>query len=91
MTNICFVYNPFLSLLYCIILSVRFFMLTSTPRISTGPRVGMASYQITSDRKTWVESINILKDAFNTKIDNHADTHCFRNNFRPLSWSDLMW
>ena len=50
----------------------------------------MASSQITSARQTWIEGNNIFKDALNTKIDNHADTHCFGNNFRPLSWSDLM-
>ena len=75
---------------YCIILSVRVCTLTSTPRISTGPRVGVASYQITSARQTWLESDNIFKDALNTDIDNHADTHYFGNNFRPLSWYDLM-
>ena len=90
MTNICFVQNPFLSLFYCIILSVCFCTLTSTPRISTGPRVGVASYKIKSARQTWLESNNIFKDVLNTDIDNHADTHCFGKNFRPLNWSDLM-
>ena len=64
--------------------------MTSTPRISTGPWVGVASYQITSARQTWLESDNIFKDAIDTDIYNHADTHCFGKNFRPLSWSDLM-
>ena len=50
----------------------------------------MASSQIISARQKWLESDNIFKDAFNTKIDNHADKHCFGKNFRPLSWSDLM-
>ena len=90
MTNICFVYNPFLSLFYCIILSVRVFTLTSTPRISTGPRVGVASSQITSALQKWLESNNIFKDALDTDIDNHAHTHFFGKNSRPLSWSDLM-
>ena len=75
---------------YCIILLVCVCTLTSTPRISTGPWVGVASYHITSARQTWLESDNIFKDALKTKIDNHADTHCFGNNFRPFSWSDLM-
>ena len=75
---------------YCIILSVNFCTLTSTPRISTGPWVGVASSQITSARQTWLESDNIFKDALNTDIDNNADTHCFGKHFRPLSWSDLM-
>ena len=26
----------------------------------------------------------------NTDFDNHAETHCFGNNFRPLSWSEFM-
>ena len=90
MTNICFFLNPFLSLFYCIILSVHVCTLTSTPWISTGPRFGVTSIQTTSARQTWLESNNIYKDALNTDIDNHADTHCFGNNFRPLSWSDLM-
>ena len=50
----------------------------------------MASSQITSARQTWLASDNIFKDALNTDIDNHADTHCFGKNLRPLSWSDLM-
>ena len=90
MTNICFVYNPFLSLFYCIILSVRICTLTSTPQISTGPRVGVASYQTTSARQTWLESNKIFKYALNTDIDNHVDTHYFGKNNIPLSWSDLM-
>ena len=24
-----------------------------------------------------------------TESDNHADTHCFGANFRPIHWSDL--
>ena len=75
---------------YCIILSVRVRTLISTPRISTGPRVGVASSQTTSARQTWLESNNIFKDALNNEIDNHADTDCFGKNFRPLSWSNLM-
>ena len=90
MTNICFVQNPFLSLFYCIILSVRVCTLTSTPRISTGTRVGVASPQIISACQAWLEIDKIFKDALNTDIDNHADTHYFGNNFRPLSWYDLM-
>ena len=64
--------------------------MTSTPRISTDPRVGVASYQITSARQIWLESDNIFKGALNNEIDNHADTHCFGKNFQPLGWSDLM-
>ena len=75
---------------YCIILSVRVWTLTSTPQVSTGPRVGVASSQTTSARQTWLESNNIFNNALNTDIDNYADTHCFSKNFRPLSWYDLM-
>ena len=90
MINIFFVQNTFLSLFYYIILSVCVFTLTSTCWISTGPRVGVASSQTKIAWQTWLESNNIFKDALNTEIDNHADTHCFGNNFRPLSWSNLM-
>ena len=90
MTKICFVYNPFLYLFCCIMLSVSVCNMTSNPRISTGPWVGLASSQITSACQTWIESNNIFKDSLNTNIDNHADTHFFGNNFRPLSWSYLM-
>ena len=50
----------------------------------------MASSQTISARQIWLESNNIFKDALNTYIDNHADTHCFIKNFRPLSLSNLM-
>ena len=33
---------------------------------------------------------NLYSDALNLEIDNHADTHCFGMNFRPLHWSDQM-
>ena len=49
----------------------------------------MASSQVTSALQTWLESDNIFKDTLNTNIDNHADTHCFGKNFRPLSWFNL--
>ena len=80
----------FLSLFYCIILSVRVFTLTSTPRISIGPRVGVNLSQISSARQTWLESDNIFKDALYTNIDNHEDTHCFGKNLGQLGWYDLM-
>ena len=80
----------FLSLFYCIILSVRVCTLTSAPWISTDPQVGVASSQNTIARQTWLKINNIFKYALNTDIDNHADTHYFGNNFRPLSWSDLL-
>ena len=83
-------FNPFLSLFYCIILSVRVCTLTSIPRISTGPWVGVSSSQTTSACQTWLEINNIFEDVLNTEIDKHANTHCFGNNFRPLSWSYLM-
>ena len=90
MTNIVFLQNYFLSLFYCIKLSVRVCTLTSTPQISNGPQVGMDLSQITSARQTWRQSNKIFKDVLNTEIDNHADTHCFGNSSRPLSWSNLM-
>ena len=46
--------------------------------------------KITSACQIWLEINNIFKDALNTEIDNHVDTHYFGNNFRPLSWYDLM-
>jgi hypothetical protein len=33
---------------------------------------------------------NVYRNALNLEIDNHADTHCFGKNFRPLQWSDTM-
>ena len=90
MINICFISNPFLSLFYCIILLVRVCTLTSTPQITTGTRVGVASSKITSARQTWLEINNIFKDALNTKIDKHADAHSFGKHFIPLSWFDLI-
>ena len=51
----------------------------------------MDSCQITSARQTWISSNNIFKDALNSEIDNHADTHCFGKNCRRLSLSDLMF
>ena len=53
-------------------------------------RIGVASSQIASACQTWLEIDNIFKDALNTEIDNHADTHSFGKNFRPFSCSDLI-
>ena len=75
---------------YCIKILVRVYTLKCTPHISIGPLVCVASSQITSAHQTWIEINNIFKDALNTDIDNHTETHCSGKNFRPLSWSDLM-
>lgn len=61
--------------------------LRSGPRIITGRRI---AYQASEGRRRWIEmENNLYMDGLNLEIDNHADTHCFGKNFRPLHWADM--
>ena len=62
--------------------------MSTNPRVQTGTRVDIASTQVTSNRPKFDKSTHV--GSLHTDIDNHADTHCFGKNFRPLHWSNLM-
>ena len=50
-------------------------------------RFGVAFNEVKVTRSNFDDTSAKL---YHTDIDNHADTHCFGKNFRPLHWSNLM-
>ena len=61
--------------------------MSTSPHVRTGKRVGIASTEVKATRSNFDDTSATL---YHTDIDNHADTHCFGKNFRPLHWSNLM-
>jgi hypothetical protein len=54
--------------------------------ITTGPRSTQISATTIGRR---VNESKLCFEWMRTESDNHADTHCFGSNFRPIAWKDL--